>query len=150
MKTCSKCKEYKSEDNFFKNKSNTSGLRGDCKVCSKKAHIKYLQNNPEKNREYSQTKYNKDPQKEKDRVLLWRQENKDKVNEYQKKWSELNREKYLIRMRDKNRGMHKKLPERYVVRKFFRGFENVPIELINLKRCQILLNRELRQMEQQA
>ena len=42
MKNCGRCKEAKSEENFFKNKALKSGLSNYCKPC----HKKYMKDNP--------------------------------------------------------------------------------------------------------
>ena len=43
MKKCYGCKETKSEEQFFKNKSQKDGYSGYCKICSKQ----YIKNNPQ-------------------------------------------------------------------------------------------------------
>ena len=71
MKVCSRCLEYKSEDDFHKCSKNSTGLKGTCKLCRK-----------EEEKKYRQGKYLlriKDTQK------LYRDKNKDKASINNKK-----------------------------------------------------------------
>lgn len=46
MKTCSKCKKVKSEEDFFKNRRGKSGFRSECKPCHYKSVRDWEHRNP--------------------------------------------------------------------------------------------------------
>lgn len=48
MKKCYKCKKEKNKNDFYKNKHQPDGLRGECKKCSYIITSQYQKNNPEK------------------------------------------------------------------------------------------------------
>lgn len=58
MKTCSKCNIEKPESEFYKDSRNNYGIRPHCKVCVKETSKKYRENNKDKIKEYNQ-KYSK-------------------------------------------------------------------------------------------
>lgn len=80
IKKCSKCGEYKTSDNFYKDKRAKSGLYSDCKKCrythySKndlEAIKKWKIKNPEKNRLHKQKYWRS--QKGKDCLNKWRRD----------------------------------------------------------------------------
>ena len=51
MKICTKCKKEKSISEFYKDKRNLDGYKGNCKVCDNKISLKWKQNNRKRNRE---------------------------------------------------------------------------------------------------
>jgi hypothetical protein len=51
-KQCSKCKETKSLDQFYKNKDGKYGLRSNCKECSNKINTEYYTNNRDRLKKY--------------------------------------------------------------------------------------------------
>ena len=100
MKQCTKCKEFKNESEFGKQKCQGSGLRPRCKKCHSEDCKQYRENNPEKvlesKKKYRDNNYEKtlkqqkkyrDNNKEKERLRgkKYRDNNKDKINEYQRK-----------------------------------------------------------------
>ena len=94
MKRCSKCGEWKDESEFYKQKNNRDGLRGDCKVCK----AKY---NKEKMAEYLK-KYAETHKNEKAEYWAkYREKNKDIISNRGKKYREENKAK--IRDREKRR-----------------------------------------------
>lgn len=70
MKQCSKCKEFKPEEEFSKDKKNKDGLSYYCKFCNKE-HMKKYWNDPEHVKNNTKWK------------ILWRKAHPDK----QKAWS---------------------------------------------------------------
>lgn len=49
-KTCSKCKQEKALSDFYKSSSGKYGLMAECKKCRNSFYKKYIQANPDKNR----------------------------------------------------------------------------------------------------
>ena len=102
MKKCNKCGEIKLETEFYKDKINKDGLRGDCKVCKNKKGKKWRKNNLEKYNKY-QKEYKKKYKKnnlekikeyQKEYQKKYRKNNLEKIKKYQKEWKENNLEKY--------------------------------------------------------
>jgi hypothetical protein len=94
MKICSKCKNSKSFENFYKGKLYKDGYRSICKQCVKK----YEEENKEAKKEY--LKNYKEINKEKLQIKnkIYRQENCDKITE----WKEINKD-YFIKYRQDNK-----------------------------------------------
>lgn len=88
-KKCSKCKNTKSIDSFYKNKARSDGFCNYCKKCDikdrrkKETKVKYRKNYREKNLEKIQA-YHKQ----------YYQENKQLFYERNKQWCEDNRDRY--------------------------------------------------------
>ena len=91
MKQCSKCKEYKDESEFYKHIKCKDGLFSSCKKCNDKHNKQYYKSNKNKWTGYSKrqtdTKYHKQYYlKNKEKLLRqhyqWRENNKEKLEEY--------------------------------------------------------------------
>lgn len=106
MKKCTKCKEEKSFDYFFKDKRAKDGYQSRCKICVQKYYVenkekiseykkKHAQGNKEKNIEYKKQYYLKNKKKIKERVKKYAQDNKEKIKERQKTYYDYNKEKLL-------------------------------------------------------
>lgn len=93
MKKCSKCKELKSKDSFYKNKARYDGFCNFCKDCSKKKlvnkektkarHKKYQKS--EKGKKYFQEYYQKNKKTYFERNKKWKEENIEKYREFWRK-----------------------------------------------------------------
>lgn len=123
MKHCSRCKEWKSEEDFYKNKASCDGLNSICKPCKLVTNKIWKDNNLEKTRAYSRKARKKWYTKNKDNVLAtlrvqrendplykirkalrmlktpkpkieWRHENPDKIHEYNHKYYLANKNKF--------------------------------------------------------
>ena len=88
-KQCSKCKEVKSIDNFYKHRTNKDGYWGYCKGCHHQYEKEYRLKNPDKQKEYRLK--NKDKIKEYKREYF--QKNKAEVSIKNRKWAQENKEK---------------------------------------------------------
>ena len=77
-KTCTKCGETKSLDDFHRDKAGAGGRRPDCKECVQ---------------EYARRHYEENRDKERERNRRYREENRDKVLEYGLRYYEENRDK---------------------------------------------------------
>lgn len=95
MKKCSKCKEEKSLDEFFNNKSTKDGKSNYCKKChtieSKKRKYNYYYDR----KEYSKNWYIDNKEREQNKRKSYRQLNKEKQREIHKKWYYENKEEKL-------------------------------------------------------
>lgn len=79
MKMCNKCKVEKSELDFHKDKSNSTGLYSSCKSCKSNYVVLRYRSNPEKYRQDRKDRYAANPEKEREQSMLrsrvWRKEN---------------------------------------------------------------------------
>jgi hypothetical protein len=91
MKMCSKCKNEKSLDEFFNNKSTKDGKSNYCKNCHtlETKNRKYNYHYDRKN--YSKEYYLKNKERLKPIRELWKQNNKQKQSELSKNWYEKNK-----------------------------------------------------------
>lgn len=95
MKHCTICGELKPLTEYHKRSAKKDGRRSECKVCCNRSALEYRQNNKEK-----VSIYNK----------KWKQENKEKHVEYLVNWREKNQERlkeyskhYIENVRDKDK-----------------------------------------------
>lgn len=110
-KKCTKCREVKLLDSFYKSTGSLGGVRGDCKSCSGKASKKYRkenevelkewfrkyrQENKEKLNEKSREYYRKNKGKYRESQKAWEQENAEEVAEYKRSWYLANRDRLRI------------------------------------------------------
>lgn len=93
-KICSKCKEEKELCLFGLNKKSKDGLRADCNDCRKIESLEYRKRNPEKRKETIKKYYENNKEKELLRFKKYREENPEKRKETCKKHNQNNREKY--------------------------------------------------------
>lgn len=117
MKTCTKCKQEKSLDDFHNCKSKKSGKMSHCKACRNQynrekseeigydvLYAKALSNDPEKYKRRQKQYYEKNKEKIVDNVREWRKKNpqarraeylnaRDKKIAYAKEWAEKNPDK---------------------------------------------------------
>ncbi len=91
MKTCSKCKNLKSFENFYKGKLYKDGYRNICKQCinknkeeNKEEIKKYLKNYKEINKENLKLKNKKYREENSDKIIKWKEINKDYFKQYRK------------------------------------------------------------------
>lgn len=162
-KKCTKCGEVKSLSMFYKQKGGMYGIASQCKMCINIKTKQWKNNNKDKvyiteHNSYItniervkkyQSEYRKN-NKEKINTLKkeYRKKNIEKVKEYTKKYYENNKEK-IKEYRDKN-------PEKYKTKKYTKNMSDgyiasvlkiniaeCPPELIELKRAQLQLKREI-------
>lgn len=89
-KICIKCGQSKTSSEYYKDSRGKDGLFAKCKRCyldSRKSYNKIYQekwnkSNIDKNRIYKLNSYHK----HKESAIEWRRINKEKINEYHKKW----------------------------------------------------------------
>ncbi len=137
MKICSKCKEEKSLDNFYKTGRNREYFMGLCKKCHNKKVYTKIKSSPKKYQE----KLNTNRQ--------WR----NGVNYYQKRnyksYYEKNRKKILAYQRKLRKEQRDNLSDTYIKKRICHksnlSYKDIPQTLIELKRKQLMIKRELEQ-----
>jgi hypothetical protein len=154
-KTCSKCGESKGLEGFYKG-SCKYARASYCKLCQKDNAIKYEEkvkkiktnrakwcaNNKEKYKSYTAKWRKENPEK----IASWRKNNKEKIRDYNKKWREKNPDKYI----DYQAKAREELKDSYILDLLKGGGEkniDIPQELIELKRIQLQIKREIRKQK---
>lgn len=97
-KTCTKCLQIKSLNQFSKHngkKSSKSGLRAACKECEITAYKKYREKNCDKVRESKKKYLDKNKDKKANWDKKYYEKNKESIKEYHSQWYALNRENQL-------------------------------------------------------
>ena len=84
MKKCCRCKNIKPFSEFPKNKSKEDGHHTSCILCRKE----YNESNKDLIKKQSKERYDKNPQKFKDRTIKYNKNNPEKSKEYYKKTRE--------------------------------------------------------------
>jgi len=85
MKICTRCKEPKTLDSFWKTKSSKDGLYAYCRLCAKIKFSKYSEENKEERAAYK-NKWNADNKKHNAKIhKAWADDNRDRVNKNRKK-----------------------------------------------------------------
>lgn len=90
-KTCTKCGETKSADQFYKNRTRKNGVKPRCKTCSDAQHRAYYETNRDKINA---------------RRRAYREENRDKINAQSRAYGKAHREEqsaYSRAYRERNR-----------------------------------------------
>jgi 5-methylcytosine-specific restriction endonuclease McrA len=115
-KICSKCKESKTLDQFYKSKTGKYGVKSKCKECSNKIVREYRNNNRDKMSKYNKEYYNNN----KNRLIKYQKEyrnnNRDKIAKYQKEYYDNNRDKiakYHKEYNDNNKDKISKYQKEY-------------------------------------
>ena len=94
MKICSKCKQAKDESEFCKDKSRSDGLNHRCKQCCKE-----IQQNSLKNKEYHKKYYQEHKSEYNKRSAIWRENNRELLNERFKTRYRQNQTDYIVNKR---------------------------------------------------
>ena len=100
MKTCFKCNEIKSLNEFYKSKRYSDGLFCYCKQCERTRRAIYVLNNSEKAKESSKLARINNPDRVAKNRTEWRQRNKEHCKDYRQKSHYLNLEENLLKARD--------------------------------------------------
>lgn len=106
-KKCFCCKQWKSVDEFYKNKESRDGLSSYCKTCSKKYAKKYNKEHKERRKEYKKKYYNE----HKEQTKKYRIKHLEEIKKYQKEYRKNHKEyfkKYYKTHPEKYREYHKK------------------------------------------
>lgn len=100
-KICSKCKKYKTLEEFHENKKRLSGVTASCIECSKEFYKqnaekikertrKYRLVNPDKKKEMDRSHYENNKDKIIQNSKEWRENNKERTNEIHREWQKRN------------------------------------------------------------
>ena len=142
MKICTCCKEKK-ENSFFY--INNGYFTSNCKECTLKNQREFTQTleGNKKRKEY-RNKYNKlNPnyvKKEKERKKIWNLNNKELNRKRNKKYTKKNKKAIQKRREGKRKDLH----EHYIISNLKDRSLPITSELIELKRVQIQLKREIK------
>ena len=147
-KICSKCKEFKSYSEFYKDKRNKDGYTFQCKQCKKEYdkqhHKKYYNSHKEERREYQKQYDNSHKEEIKEKSKQYRESHKELLKDYKKQ--------YLQDIKDKNIMMISELIkniEKYdIINK-----HNIPIygyiyKIENIKTGHIYIGQTIRPLTQ--
>ena len=93
MKICSCCKIEKSYDEYHKSKNDKDGYKTACKVCRNKKQDDYRQNNKDKINEYMKNYSEVNSTDIKLKCKKWVNDNRDKANETKRLWKRSNKER---------------------------------------------------------
>jgi hypothetical protein len=91
-KVCKKCLIEKEICNFGKTKQNKDGLKSYCKECLRIDNKEYVKRNPEKRKETLLTYYENNKEKELERFKIYKIKNPEKRKETYKKYYENNKD----------------------------------------------------------
>ena len=145
-KVCSKCKVEKGRDEFYKNRSKSDGLASLCKICSYLRSAKWKKENPEKARASTRKWQQNNPEKAKVSCSSWQRNNPEKARDAKAKWAAENPLSKSSRA-GRQRGIDE-LDDYYVKSTLGKSklrASNPPQELIELKRLQLQIIREIKQ-----
>ena len=168
-KVCSKCKVEKEFEFFTKDKSRKNGVGSICKICNKEKSKAWCEDNPEKVRAYKKAWYEANPEKLRAAEKAYREANPEKVRAAEKAYREANPEKVRAckkayreanpekaraavkayreanpeKVRAAEKAYRDRYPDAYVAKAF-----QCPQELIELKRINLLIKREIRNQQQ--
>lgn len=116
MKMCSKCKEFKKTNDFYKNRAKKDGLQTMCKECVKendRKRVKTGENKLRCKKKYETMMSNeKYANSERERKRLWREENREKHNEINRAHYYNNKFSYYL-SNEKRRSLLESLPKTF-------------------------------------
>lgn len=164
-KQCSKCGEVKPLDGFYKKSTVKSGITSHCKECIRRKSSEWAANNKDMHRSRSRAyaasnrerlnaaavaRNKKNPDQVKARRARYAESHPDKVKESKKKWQD----EHIDRRRECNRArmsaQRRDLADPYVIAKLIKGVrlnaDQIPPDLIELKRQQLLMYRATKQL----
>jgi hypothetical protein len=137
-KICSKCKVEKSVECYSKNKKTKDGLQSYCKDCKNHQFKQYYQKNLEKLREYRQE--NKEKVRERDKK--YRQENTEKIKERKKQYYQKNLEKVREYYQENKEKINKYFRERKKTDPKFKLDKNIGTSIYKCLKSKGLSKRE--------
>ncbi len=151
MKTCTKCKVSKVREEFNAKRASKDGLYPWCKQCVSQDRkdnrerenacwARWAKSNPDRIKAHVE----KNKEKRALSSKKWKRENKAKVNDNSKKWRANNKEKRKGIEKKSRENMSDSLIISMIVKYTKIAREDVPPELIDLKRVQLKITRELR------
>jgi hypothetical protein len=97
MKKCSKCKEEKPLDEFYKDRRATDGCQPSCKDCHNRAARERYHADPKSHMEKTKAWVERNKERSAAIKKAYRDRNKDKQSDYNKRWREANPEKHVAK-----------------------------------------------------
>lgn len=94
LKECSRCKESKATNKFYKDSRASDGLKHQCKECHLKGSASWQRRHPEKRKEIHKRYTEKNKEKCLARARKYKHENWEKVYSKHREWVSNNRERY--------------------------------------------------------
>lgn len=157
MKVCSKCRENKPVGEFYKSTASVDGVTYHCKTCVQLAKKTYYEAHKDKVKAVNAAWRAANPDRVKAVKAAWIAANPDKVRAERNAWKAANPDKvkagkaaWRAANLDKYRAMRKtyaaRLPD-FLVKRYL-NLKDAPPELIELKRLQVQIKRELKRQEQ--
>lgn len=151
MKICTKCGEDKPYSEYYNNKDNkTTGKQPKCKKCMNDEHAEWVENNRENlnKRQRDYVDKNRELIQKRGREKFHRMK-KDKVwYENYLRVGRINARKHMHKILKKQNKRTADLDDYYLKLQIIKGtnlkIKNIPNELVELKRTQLQLHRELR------
>lgn len=149
-KRCSKCGETKPLDAFNKCSARPDGLHCYCRGCATSYSASYYAANKDRVKGYATRYYeaNKGGGSWRNRNATWRAANKDKVRAAAARYRAANKAKAAAFAAAYHAAARRDLLDRYVKATITRGTSiksaDVPQELVELKRVQLLIKREVK------
>lgn len=155
-KKCSKCGEVKAVEEFYRCSRNVDGRNGVCKTCkgeinrawflrnreqAYQAQRKCKAANPDRYKEIERKSKEKNREKAAETQSAYRKANAERIKAVNKKWAAENADKVKDYVRNGRRDLAD-----YYVRKTLGDVEVTP-EIIEVKRQQLLVHRELRKFQ---
>jgi hypothetical protein len=142
VKTCSKCREVKPLDGFYKSKLGKCGLQSSCKVCQIAASTAWQKANPEQANALKKA----NPERRKLMSAAWDKAHSEERKQRNAVWRKANPEYFKAI----NAAYQKALPDRIVKQMIFLNSgiprELIPQELIQAKRVHLQLTRKLKEL----
>jgi hypothetical protein len=89
-KKCNKCKQVKSQSQFYKHLGSRDGLSNQCKDCKNEYNSKWKGDNPEYMKDYYKQYYEENTKAILAESREWRNNNPDLVRQHSKQWREGN------------------------------------------------------------
>ena len=144
MKTCTKCGETKELGEFGKK---GVGLRSHCKCCVAINYRKWVENNKEHLKQYHKEWYENNKERVAQKWKKGYERIADRKRSVSKEWYTNNKE----RKARYDKKFHENNPGRHSAESFFNraglSVKDVPKELFEAKRLQILIQRQLKELE---
>ena len=84
MKRCTECGDKKDRSEFYKDSSRRDGLRGDCKICSKKSQAAYYKQNSAKVVKRAKEWQKKNPERDRQNKVNWLENNSEHRKNYER------------------------------------------------------------------
>jgi len=100
MKICSVCKIEKDESEFRKSKGYKNGINSKCKKCKNEEDRLYRLNNKDKCQQYNKQYYLDNKNKIKNNVKLYQENNKEYCLKFRKEYYQNNKEKIIIKNKE--------------------------------------------------